>query len=266
MKKNIVAIVVIMLFQSFTIWGQATIGGSTEPRSGVLLDLKEYDSDGTVNSSKGMSLPRVELQVQTSLAPLRSGTTGTEEKLKYKGTMVYNVTTNEYFKEGVYFWDGTQWNGMDVKVPQKTAQTVYLATNYLTYTGDKTGGGYNVFLQFDASIQIPEDGPYAFCFKLFGEINGLSSQVIHRCSYYISLWVENELKDIAEIDIFASDPYWSSNNSEFTYTVTLGGSFTKGDNVKVKLTNPDKMPQWHIYGGNTHNKSERTSMFWWNII
>jgi len=95
---------------------QVTIGTLTPPLKGVLLDLKQQtETDGAVNSTNGMKFPRIALNSLTSLQPMLSSSeddaaTATT-KLQYKGMIVYNVTVNAgaNLQEGLYVWDGTQW-------------------------------------------------------------------------------------------------------------------------------------------------------------
>lgn len=89
---------------------QVTIGSGNPPASGVLLDLKEWDSNnGGTTAEKGMKLPRVQLVSPTSLVPLASD--DVTQKAIHKGTVVYNVKlTGSTMEEGIYYWDGTKWN------------------------------------------------------------------------------------------------------------------------------------------------------------
>lgn len=104
---------------------------------GALLQLVEERK--TVNPSRaavnhnayhGFAMPRVELSHKNELYPMflewpeqsADGVYNTQKehgyddpgvkgkmKASHKGLMVYNVTNNALFQEGIYVWDGSQW-------------------------------------------------------------------------------------------------------------------------------------------------------------
>lgn len=90
--------------------GQVTIGMDKPANSGALLDLKQEDTPGA-NSSKGLLLPRVNLESVNNLYPMFSkGYDKNTKDLTHIGLTVYNI--NNCFSEGVgpYAWDGNKWN------------------------------------------------------------------------------------------------------------------------------------------------------------
>ena len=88
---------------------QVTIGNTTPPLEGLLLELKELDkNDGSYNATKGMKFPRVELREFTDLYPLVNAANATV-KTNYKGTVVYNTVSNTALEKGLYVWDGEAW-------------------------------------------------------------------------------------------------------------------------------------------------------------
>ena len=97
---------------------QVTIGSNIEPRSGVLLDLKEHSEVNTITSNKGFAFPRVGLEAAGELYPM-FGTSATEDayytankatiKPRYAGLIVYNTATNNDFTPGMYYWNGEAW-------------------------------------------------------------------------------------------------------------------------------------------------------------
>jgi len=102
---------------SFRAQSQVTIGSISEPLKGTLLDLKESDAqDGNANSTKGMILPRVFLTDENNLFPMLTGTESDYEALKqrYAGLIVYNVDSVVPFEKGLYEWDGSRWNHINV--------------------------------------------------------------------------------------------------------------------------------------------------------
>lgn len=127
-------IILIMLFFviSLKVWSQVTIGLDEKPAEGTLLQLKSKNATGqNVNSTKGLLLPRVELDpggsangnnlaeklvksLQITLPP----ETRIDAEL-HTGLTVYNtasgsITEGAPFAEekicpGVYIWDGAEW-------------------------------------------------------------------------------------------------------------------------------------------------------------
>jgi hypothetical protein len=114
LKPTFLLIVIFAGAVCFSAQGQVTVGSDIAPLSGVLLDIKSHTADannattgGTTGG--GLGLPRVILTDVNSLAPfLPSAASG--EKTARAGLMVYNVSTTSPFTQGVYVWDGSQWN------------------------------------------------------------------------------------------------------------------------------------------------------------
>jgi len=77
---------------------QVRIGGIAAPNASAVLDLNA--TDATMNGTKGLALPRVDL---TSPTMLLSGVTS-----NLTGMMVYN-TTATLGAIGIYFWNGATW-------------------------------------------------------------------------------------------------------------------------------------------------------------
>lgn len=110
-KKRQLSKLILLLFLSVFarsgIHAQVTIGSGIEPNPGALLDLKEDDQEEQ-NATRGLNLPRVELESVNSLAPCLAAAPA--EPKAYKGLTVYNITdalTNK--GKGVYIWDGGEW-------------------------------------------------------------------------------------------------------------------------------------------------------------
>jgi len=109
---------------------QVTIGNNEAPENGALLQLKNIDgvTDNSVNATKGLGLPRVELTDINNLYPMFTddGTSGykigstsytkADEDEKHIGLVVYN-TNNCFYnyngnEQGTYVWDGAKWNAL----------------------------------------------------------------------------------------------------------------------------------------------------------
>lgn len=100
MKKTILLFVlsVIGILFSWTLQAQVTIGSNIEPDADALLDLKNTANPEA--STKGLLLPRVELNSTELASPLTA---------HVKGMAVYNTTTKNNVSPGYYFNDGAKW-------------------------------------------------------------------------------------------------------------------------------------------------------------
>lgn len=260
--KNTLSVIMILLG---TAVGQAqvTIGSDQDPLEGILLELKDtktYTNGETAD--KGLLLPRVSLESLTSLKPLLSIDPATSaEKEKYTGTVVYNVRTNESLnmKEGKYYWDGARWAPMVVEFTQsvKKVQSVELSNSMTSTDGSPSGTGGNV-LSFP-TITIPEDGAYAFIFKLYGHPDWSSARA-ERYEMYLSLWVSGSLKDIVALSMFMG----YDGNANYTHTATMAGNFKKGDIPTFKLAHIGGKSAWTLKAGTKPNPN-RTTMSWWKL-
>jgi len=132
-KRLFLLLFLFISFCTHLLYGQVTIGSGYEPADGVLLDLKQWDMEnGGKTADKGLLFPRVELASPTSLEPLLNATDAQNiaKKLAHKGTVVYNLVTPiinskltdqnltlaaTSLNEGLYYWDGEQWNRLNDK-------------------------------------------------------------------------------------------------------------------------------------------------------
>lgn len=98
--------------------GQVTIGLGEEPASGALLQLKDIEkvTDGSVNATKGMMLPRVELTDLNNLYPMFTAGYDMTENNNHMGLMVYNIHEDACaatpITKGAYVWNGSQWQAL----------------------------------------------------------------------------------------------------------------------------------------------------------
>ena len=107
-KLLTLSIVITSLFTlSESLCAQVTIGSRLPAKSGALLDLKENDELGA-NSSRGLLLPRVNLQSLQLLSPENAQLTDDES---HTALVVYNLVRNieKDLCPGVYIWSGNQW-------------------------------------------------------------------------------------------------------------------------------------------------------------
>jgi len=128
MKYITIKIITIACLLSVTVLlnqvrAQVTIGSGIPPAKAALLEIKtqQPDADNVTSNTGGLGLPRVQLVDKYTLEPFIKKAdpewdTGTQEATKkgHAGLMVYNLRTNsstgQSFSEGIYVWDGAQWN------------------------------------------------------------------------------------------------------------------------------------------------------------
>lgn len=129
---------------------QVTIGSNIPPNKGALLDLKEKKStNGSVNSDKGLMLPRVKLTILSPKTPdelsASIGGLGSWDLDTHIGLTVYNIYEDQcaanFIKKGTYVFDGTEWQLLGKKEYQQTE----LATNS-NRSDWKAAWGTNVIL------------------------------------------------------------------------------------------------------------------------
>jgi len=114
---------IILLSNYNTVSGQVSIGSTQEPEKAALLQLKTQQADiNNVTSDKGgLLLSRVKLVNRKTLEPFIVNDSdfqnnGNKVKDLHTGLIVYNIYVSASqtdpdltFDEGVYVWDGTQW-------------------------------------------------------------------------------------------------------------------------------------------------------------
>lgn len=135
------AIVILALFTTISLHGQVTIGSGEKPNAGALLDLKEYAPDANnATATRGLGLPKVELsdltKLQIGTAPEITGA----DALEHAGLLVYNAKSSMCFTEGMYVWNGTQWDqlaGMGIGSYQSDVEA--LKTLYNANPGNTLG-------------------------------------------------------------------------------------------------------------------------------
>lgn len=106
-------LVVIISALTINLYAQVTVGADLEPAGGTILNLKENNNTNE-NSSAGLLLPRVKLEVRNELYPMFEPTDPLytdNEKVIHTGLTVYNLTTDAYedLCPGPYVWNGNSW-------------------------------------------------------------------------------------------------------------------------------------------------------------
>ncbi|MDR0537545.1 MAG: hypothetical protein LBH04_05835 [Tannerellaceae bacterium] len=125
-------------------FSQTTIGSDAQPAKAAILELKTQsaanppgatDKLNVTTSKGGLVLPRVKLTSLTTMEPFIPATdpewvnnTASRVKELHAGLMVYNLTTGDLLKPGIYIWNGSRWMPAHADVPG--------AANGLTLSGD----------------------------------------------------------------------------------------------------------------------------------
>ena len=124
--KIYLCILLLLLFNNIV--AQVTIGSGIAPAKGALLDLKQNDQKN--NSTKGVLFPRVVLSDENELYPMFGNKDNefpeyTEDKnglnrmkIEHKGLIVYNLSNEDNFNEGLYIWNGIEWQSLVKKAVQ----------------------------------------------------------------------------------------------------------------------------------------------------
>lgn len=134
---------------------------------------------------------------------------------------------------------------------------VTISTAYNSVNGDPSLADQLPF----GDITITESGSYAFSLRLYGRI-GTTSQ--NRLPFYIYLQKNNKstLIDAAEIDVVVLG--LPTNQQDYSYSVTLGGTFDAGDKVIISMLRPD-LSNWTLRQGLSSTSAIRTSLIYWKL-
>lgn len=134
---NKLLLLTLLILSNITLgYSQVTIGSSGAPEAGALLQLKENDNTG-VNSTKGLNLPRVALKTKLNDLNITLGIDDVLDAKEHTGLIVYSTTIcldGVYGANGVYVWDGSQWN----KVNNTTTNTLSSTLKISTRVGSNT--------------------------------------------------------------------------------------------------------------------------------
>ena len=224
--------------------GISKIGGNTTTTSSAQLELAD--------SNKAFLPNRVALKSSTDVTTVPN---------PVEGMIVYNTNATTGMPVGLSYYNGQQWSKVVTKLPESSInlldlQNTCTSTAYIA-TQTQLGAIINV-----GSIKIPEDGSYAFAFRLYGSLK-TKPPVGNMIFYYIALLANGVLQDTAEMDIIPG----SNDNANFlSYSVTLGASLKAGDVVTFRLShNPASNFPWALIAQPGQKRADRTSMVWWKL-
>lgn len=176
-----------------SLFAQVTIGLDEETEKAALLQIKNVKvtmpasvtdpSNASVDKDGGgFALPRVHLVDKTTLEPFipihdMDWIEAQVNKIKEKhaGLMVYNLTTTGDFEQGVYVWDGAQWNTK--KIPEidawlKSGNAGTTAGTHFVGTTDAQGLAFKT--NNDERMRITDGGTVGV-----GTANPLATAKLH---------------------------------------------------------------------------------------
>ena len=258
MKRSI--LLGLAIFLTIATKAQVTIGSELTPNTGALLDIKEFASTSTnlSTANKGFNLPRVSLQAANKLEPC--ATTNVTNNRNHTGMFVYNTTTNPELTPGIYYWNGVNWIRMVTELPKSQLNLLNLNVKAQATEDGLSNGSGGITLDID-TITIPDDGSYAFNFRLYGGID-VPHTTPKRSIFYLSAWADGIMVDIAEINISTV-----KDITRYTYSVALGCTVNAGQKIVFKLSHIPSTPYpWEIENLAVGQiTAARTSMIWWKL-
>lgn len=157
--EKIYALILFLSVSLFceTIRAQVTVGSGVKPVKGAILDIKSQaaDTDNVTSYTGGIVMPRLRLQSIDTMEPIIPAGDPDLAELKalHTGLMVYNLTGDAPFREGLYVWSGTQWE--TVLSDGSSSVPVVTAENGLTIT--PTGGYIELGGTLDANTIIDQN-------------------------------------------------------------------------------------------------------------
>ncbi|KAA6301443.1 MAG: hypothetical protein EZS26_002430 [Candidatus Ordinivivax streblomastigis] len=105
--KKIVSYLLVLFICYGTMTAQVNIGNANDPHSGAVLDLSQTEEE------LGLLLPKVQLSSPKVFQLVDSDANDFDQlKTKAVGMCVYNtrVSQEDGLEEGLYVWNGAQWN------------------------------------------------------------------------------------------------------------------------------------------------------------
>ena len=260
-----------MLCVPVAVMAQVTIGSLEDPEKAALLDLKSHvpDANNVTSEEGGLLLPRVALENLTTLAPFINNATN-DEKLSHTGLTVYNVKNDNTADliPGFYYWNGEEWLKTLSEIPSNTVNMRNLVADAISVTGTASDANGAV-LNF-GTVTFPEDGAYAFSFRLYGNVRNANLTgnlpLDELCCYYLKAYIGTTLVDAAELNLYT---IIAAAINVHTYSVILAvDNALKGQTVTFRLCHHTSFPRsWTLIAAaaGTPMQSHRTSMVWWKI-
>lgn len=219
-------------------YAQVTIGSGLdkEPVAGALLQIKE-NAGTSNNSTRGLSMPRVNLTSKTNLYPMFETTPGSavanssyntpalkaEEDAKHTGLMVYHTEQCTLSGAGLYVWSGTEWQkiGEDTNSLAWMAKTLgtsqdQIAPNGVAWHKDHEG---NIFFSMNYDVANPTGSSNRWM------ITNLATKTYPPRTGGTA-WTAPELTNTYAAYMFiCTTAYWGYPNPEGTTTASLSTTY-----------------------------------------
>ncbi|MDR2621579.1 MAG: hypothetical protein LBC48_03240 [Dysgonamonadaceae bacterium] len=154
MKRYIkIQLILFACFFSFAVRAQVTIGFERVPEEAALLQVKENEpnSPGDATARRGILLPRVKLNSLSDIT-LISPNADPDKIADLTGLLVYNVNKKDEMEEGIYEWNGDEWEQLGIQSEKDGAYT-------------KKSVAWDIANSFDESGSIVSIGRFSFRFS-----------------------------------------------------------------------------------------------------
>jgi hypothetical protein len=165
MKTNLlkqIMVFAILILTSLNVKAQITVGSAAMPERAMLLELKTQEATSADNQTVGVNgkggglgLPRVNLIDKATLEPFISKNDADWKsnkdnlKEKHAGMMVYNLnTTSGDFQQGIYAWDGAQWNKIQDNKDAGNERYFYLPSCNIKLEKENVEETFDIYLVY----------------------------------------------------------------------------------------------------------------------
>ena len=240
--------------------GVSKVGGSATLNASAQLELGD--------TNKGLLPNRVALTNAKLKAPVTNAV---------DGMIVYNTANVPgQLTPGFHYWRTDSWIRLVDVIPETTINLLNLKTGATSNAGDITTlGATGTVLPFGDLkpggtyvITLPEDGSFAFNFRLYGRVfenDGVTNvKVARTIVYYIGLLKNSVLSDAAEINVNVIPT--ANLNTVATYSVILACEGKKGDQITFRLHHyTNSRYPWSLQAVDNKAAANRTSMVWWKL-
>jgi len=255
---------------------QVTIGSDLVPNGGALLDMKEFASNNLITSTRGLNFPRVSLQAANRLEPC--ATTNITNSASHRGLVVYH-TNNAVMDQGMYYWNGASWRRLVDEIPPEPVTTINLQNLKESFTSLPAGGstthlGGNLPIgDLDAVsnkyyLTIPEDGSYAFAFRIFGitDIDETNYPYPRAQTYYVNVMKDDVILDVAELSAVVVRRAAGDRTTVQGFTTVLGvAGLVAGDRVEFRFSHFTVCSPLKLSASENVTIAARTSMIFWKL-
>ncbi|MFR9165932.1 MAG: hypothetical protein ACLVKO_06845 [Dysgonomonas sp.] len=202
------------------------------------------------------------------------------------GMLIYNTTDNSALDlhPGIYYFGEGKWVSVFTSEVVSTIEYRDLSGNFSPNNTDTKAherpdnattlswkDPNNPTLAASSYIEIPEDGSYAFSFRLYGShvTNGPLREVFYLWALRNNSTLAADRLDVAELNIPLAYEA-TTNKRNLSYTVTLTAICRKGEKIYFRVGIPNNYPACTLIGNPKTSTSQdpvpnRTSMIFWKL-